>query len=394
MSDDAPYPGWSPEQPPTGERAGNGWQAPDAAEGSGSGYPPAPPPPPAGAPGAGPTTPFAAPGWGGVPAAPMPPSGPPGWGPPLPAAAKPGVVPLRPLGLTEILDGAFTYIRRSPGVVLGIAAVVAVISNLAQFLINVSVLGSTESQLAALDETATAEDFFGAFGSLIGGSVVAGVVALVFQTVGTGLLTVVMGRAVLGESITAAQAWERGRGLILPLLGLTVLTSLLWGAGALLCLIPGVFLYVMWSLAPAALMLERGGVIASMRRSWRLVQGSWWRIFGILVLAAIIAGAVGQLILAPFGVAGVVIDGLDSEPGQGLPWATLALSSVGGIIATTITLPFSAGVIALLYVDQRMRREAFDLELARAGSTAGATPPAPPVNPPAPPAPPPGPTIH
>jgi hypothetical protein len=154
--------------------------------------------------------------------------------------------------------------------------------------------------------------------------------------------------------------------LILPLLGLTVLTSVLWFLGGLACVIPGVFLYVMWSLAPAALMLERGGVFDSMRRSWRLVRGSWWRIFGILLLAAIIAGAVGQLILAPFTAVGYFADGLGAEPGQGIPWVTLLLTSLGGIVATTITLPFSAGVVALLYVDQRMRREAFDLELTRA----------------------------
>jgi hypothetical protein len=120
-----------------------------------------------------------------------------------------------------------------------------------------------------------------------------------------------------------------------------------------------------------------------MRRSWRLVRGSWWRIFGILLLAAIIATAVGQLILAPFVAAGAFIDGFAAQPGEGLPWASLALNSLGGIVSTTITLPFSAGVVALLYVDQRMRREAFDLELTRAVS---ATPPTPP--------PPPGPTFH
>jgi hypothetical protein len=296
------------------------------------------------------------------------------------------VVPLRPLGLTEILDGAFTYIRRSPGVVLGIAALVAVISNLAQFLINISVLGSTTAELESFDETATFQDVFGAFGALIGGTLVAAIVALVFQTAGTGLLTIVMGRAVLGEQITAAQAWERGRRLILPLLGLTVLTSILWFLGGLACILPGIFLYVMWSLAPAALMLERGGVIDSMRRSWRLVRGSWWRIFGILLLAGIIAGAVGQLVIAPFAVVGVAVDGFTAQPGEGLPWASLALSTLGGIVATTITLPFSAGVVALLYVDQRMRREAFDLELTRATSTSPSEPTQPPT--------PPGPTFH
>ena len=39
-----------------------------------------------------------------------------------PQAPKPGVIPLRPLGVGEILDGAFTSIRRNPRATLGIAA--------------------------------------------------------------------------------------------------------------------------------------------------------------------------------------------------------------------------------------------------------------------------------
>ena len=44
------------------------------------------------------------------------------------AAPKPGVIPLRPLGVGEVLDGAFASIRRNPKAVLGLAAVVMTIS--------------------------------------------------------------------------------------------------------------------------------------------------------------------------------------------------------------------------------------------------------------------------
>ena len=44
------------------------------------------------------------------------------------AAPKPGVIPLRPLGLGEILDGSFATIRRNPKATLGIAAIVMTVS--------------------------------------------------------------------------------------------------------------------------------------------------------------------------------------------------------------------------------------------------------------------------
>jgi hypothetical protein len=47
--------------------------------------------------------------------------------------------------------------------------------------------------------------------------------------------------------------------------------------------------------------------------------------------------------------------------------------SIGGMIAQTITLPVSAGVAVLLYIDRRIRREALDLELARSAGVAPGT---------------------
>jgi hypothetical protein len=281
---------------------------------------------------------------------------------------KPGVVPLRPLGLTEILDGAFAYIRRSPGAVLGISAVVAVVSSLVQFALTLGAINAATTELDRVtnDPTASFGDIFGVLGGILGATALAAIIALLFQTVGTGLLTIVMARAVLGEDISAAEAWRRGRRLLLPLVGLVILYTLAWIVGGLFFIVPGIYLYVVWSLAGPSLMLERRGVIASFRRSFHLVKGSFWRVLGILLLAAIIAYVVAQIVAVPFAVIGGVVDGFTSTPGEGLPLTTLVMSALGSIIGIAITLPFTAGVTALIYVDQRMRREAFDLELVAA----------------------------
>ena len=55
------------------------------------------------------------------------------------------------------------------------------------------------------------------------------------------------------------------------------------------------------------------------------------------------------------------------------------VSSVGGVIATTLTAPMVAGIIVLLYADLRMRREGMDITLQAAsangqGTTTGGTP--------------------
>ena len=42
-------------------------------------------------------------------------------------APKPGIIPLRPIGVSEMLDGAFTAIRRNPRATLGLGAVIMTI---------------------------------------------------------------------------------------------------------------------------------------------------------------------------------------------------------------------------------------------------------------------------
>jgi hypothetical protein len=238
---------------------------------------------------------------------------------------------------------------------------------------------------------------------VLAGSVSAFAFALVFgliaQLVLQGILTVVVSRAVLGEQITLGSAWARARGRLLPLIGLSVLLVLLFGAVLLAGLTPGllalaagfsaaataglfalglllavptvIYLYVTYALSAAALMLERQPVLAALGRSRRLVRGSWWRVFGILLLSTIIAAVIGQIISIPFGAGSLLT--YDAGNPTAVPGiAYFLLNSLGSTIAGTITYPFSAGVAVLLYVDLRMRREGLDLELARA---AGVTPP-------------------
>jgi hypothetical protein len=142
---------------------------------------------------------------------------------------------------------------------------------------------------------------------------------------------------------------------------------------------------IRFSLASPALMLEKQGVLKSMSRSAKLVRGSWWRVFGIQLLATIIANIVASIVVIPFALIASALSGdgitgfLSSAGSAG--WTFLIVSGIGSVIGAMITFPISAGVTVLLYIDQRIRREALDLDLARAAgvqdygsSTPGTTP--------------------
>jgi hypothetical protein len=82
------------------------------------------------------------------------------------------------------------------------------------------------------------------------------------------------------------------------------------------------------------------------------------------VLSQVITVLAASVVLPmPFVVVERIVLDLNPEPSGWAFVAVVAIGAIGRIIAGTLANPFSAGVIAILYADRRMRREAFDLEL-------------------------------
>jgi hypothetical protein len=129
------------------------------------------------------------------------------------------------------------------------------------------------------------------------------------------------------------------------------------------------------SLSTPALILEGQSVTGALRRSWALVTGSWWRVFGILLLATLVAGIIGQIIQVPFGLGQVSPFNLDpeAEPAE-VTTAQVVLGALGTFVAGAVTGPVVALITALLYVDRRIRAEGFDLTLAMAARGETGTP--------------------
>lgn len=283
--------------------------------------------------------------------------------PPQPPSPKPGVIPLRPLGLGEILDGAITAIRSYPKLMLGVSALASAVSNLLSVGVVLLMINQTDLLSPDLPLSATDFDVFVAqmqVALLIG--LPASVVSVMVGTFLTGMLTVVMGKAVLGQPITFGEAWQHIKPRFGALLGLSLLYMLIVVVGSIFLILPGVWLYVLFSLASTALVLEGATVGRSFDRSRALINGAWWRTFGILILAAIMVALLSQIVELPFGlVSGTFTNDIDLG---GLN-QVLLLSALGAVIAETITLPFTAGVTTLIYIDRRMRREGMDIELAR-----------------------------
>jgi uncharacterized membrane protein YczE len=97
------------------------------------------------------------------------------------------------------------------------------------------------------------------------------------------------------------------------------------------------------------------------------VRGAWWRTLGILLLAGIIAGALSQVVAIP---ASFVVSVLPLTVGVAVV-GTVVASALGQAIAQ----PVSGLVLALVYVDRRIRTEQLDVALAQAAGVELSTAP-------------------
>jgi hypothetical protein len=365
-----PPPGGGPEQPPP-----PGW---------------APPPPPP------PTTWGAPPGYGpGYRPGPPPPQWAPGM---LGAAHKPGAMPLRPLGLGDIYDAAFRIIRFNPKATVGSAVLVAAVAMAIPVLATAVLSAVADLSLdagAGSDGTAEA---LGA-GAVLGALGLGAVLQYVGMIFVTGMIAQVTAAAAIGRRLSLGEAWAATRGSRWRLIGLTLLVGLIWAvlfggyaAASVLLLVlvdswvPALLWFVitgpllvvlacwLWVrltyLPVPALIIERIGVFAAIGRGYRLTRRQFWRTFGIGLLTVVITSVAAQVLAMPFSIASQVVGFAMSDSGAAV-LVIIVVNALGGVLSTAFVAPFTAAVASLQYLDQRMRKEAYDVELmTQAGITA------------------------
>lgn len=281
---------------------------------------------------------------------------------------RPGVVTLRPLSLPDLLDGAVRTMRRRPGVFLGAGATVVALSTLLRTLVDAGI-GITLIDTDGSPTLTTSP-------SLAVLPIVGALLAC--------LLALPTGQAVIGGHADAA-GWlrplRRRAGALAAYLALVTCAcalpaALLWAAvggraarpvdvaTALVALaIVGEFARIPFVAAPAAIVLERQGVRAAVRRSWALVRGSYLRALGVSLVGRLLTLLVQAALVVPLLVAGQVLGAVSGAHAQSVAQAG-ALTALYGMLSAALTMPYEATLRTLLYVDLRARSEGLDVRLA------------------------------
>ena len=289
-----------------------------------------------------------------APAAYVPPSAGP---PPGIAATRPfaSSMPLHPMSISDIVDGAFRVLKGNVRTVITVGAVFIVPAGLLVAYLQRDLLGGA-GIIGILDDPSTAEAATESSGSQNAATVVslfAESISLPFIAAG---LARVVGAAYMGGEVTAGTALGVAVRRSWALAIAWCLIHVLELVGFVLLFLPGLAVMTLMVVTAPAISVENLGPIAGMRRSFRLVRGRFWAVLGVAVLAGLIGYALRQAIVALPSILALMI-------GMQRAWFLLG---VGNIAALLVAQSLLALISVLVYFDTRIRSEGFDLQVMAA----------------------------
>ena len=316
--------------------------------------------------------------------------------------AQPGIIPLRPLTVGELFNGAFQAVRVNPQTMFGFAfAIMAVVGLVQAFFAS----SSTSSLTRALSSGDT-DDLVYSLGSSMGSFVTSGLTLLATAFL-SGMLALTVWDAVLGRKSSPADAWHRFSPRFVPVLLATLLIGIIEfvvivlvllvfmipfflvvvnaasarsydsasaGIGGALSIIflmivalivVACFFTVKFAFTSSAVVLEGLGPVDAIKRSWSLSKGSFWRILGRILLIGVVIGLISSVL---GGIVGAILGvGANAADSVGM---LVAFSAFVSALLSAVVIPVQSSFYTLMYLDERMRKENLAPMIAQEASRA------------------------
>jgi hypothetical protein len=266
---------------------------------------------------------------------------------------------LRPLSVGEILDAGIKVFTRHWKPLAAIAAIVTgpvyvvyvlLLASIDEELLDFSSTFSTSTETSDTNTDATVLVGFGLTYLLLFVTIVIAFVAC-FKAVSDAWLGAT-------PSVKRSLQFALRRSFSAGVVGLVA--GIVFMIGLFACIAPGIWIGVAWCLCLPALLFERIGPFKALNRSYSLIKHRWWASFLLVVVGNLLVSIIGGVIqLGLVGIADAVSEN-----------NTIVLA-IAQVIASTasaaVSYPYLAAVLTILYFDQRVRKEGFDLQLQAAG---------------------------
>jgi len=255
---------------------------------------------------------------------------------------------LRPLSTGELLDRTFSLYRSHFVLFAGIFA----LPHLSVFAFQCVGIAFQPASAAAFSASGILTTLAWAFGTIL--------LSLLVSAASQAATVIAVSQVHLDRPASVGGSFSAVKNQIAGVIWLSLSVGLLVGLAFMALIIPGILLAIQWSLAVPAKVLENLGVGEAMSRSSELSKGNRGRIFVIWVLFIALSIGINLLLQWPIELAaGVSARGALRR--VGVEWQVASL--VATFISQCLVGPLTTIAFSLVYYDQRVRKEAFDLQL-------------------------------
>ncbi len=249
------------------------------------------------------------------------------------------------MSIGRVFERSFSTIAHNPIVVLGLALVIGTIPGLLVAYLFLSVgLGTPQADISS-----------GMIAGLMTAMFLSMVVSLAIGAVVQGALT----RATVAESeghrASFGECLSIGLRFFLPQNALGIIVGIGVVLGLILLIVPGIILLLMLSVAAPAVVVERDGVFAALRRSAELTKGARWKILGLFLV-----------VVAGYWLISLILGFVGLESAVTPETAGFSASSlVGGTLLGTLFNAVWGTVQPALYIELRQWKEGASVEALR-----------------------------
>lgn len=275
------------------------------------------------------------------------------------ATVGPATPDLRPLRVGEILDVGIKVYTRHAKTLFKLVALVVIPVQVLGVLIIISTIPDALAGANPLDFTPQITPPTLDLGDFL--VYLAGILLVVILGfVSTAIATAACFKAVTDAYLGGTPDWKASLRFTMdhlgPLMWVTLLATLGTLGGALLCILPGIWLGIIWSVVTPVLLTEEKRGTKALGRSFGLIQTRFWPACGVIAISYLIETVLSSAIGASVAVVTF------TDVGRNV-FLSQVLSGTAGAIAAILATPLRAAVIAVLYFDLRVRKEGFDLQL-------------------------------
>lgn len=248
---------------------------------------------------------------------------------------------LRPLSLGELLDRSFFLYRKN-------------------FLLFAGIMALPHLVLLAFQLGGVGLRLWSGTGINVLWTLATYALTLGVSAASQGATVIAVSHVHLDRPTSIAESFAGIKGRILYLALIMIGYGIGVGVGLILLIVPGVILALMWALTVPVAVIEDKGLRDAVNRSAELTKGNRGRVFVIYLLFAVLIYAIYMVWMLPvFVVIGI---SARSHPTAAVPlWTQLAIP-IGSFLSQCLAGPLMTIGLSLLYYDQRVRKEGFDLQ--------------------------------